>query len=75
MAAAGRVTTESSALFGQTMLGLATTLENVDAIEQEGGLSLILSSFHVRAPARPTFCGRDAWSLCVCGPRVQRHMC
>lgn len=55
VAAAGKGSSETSALFGQTMLGLATTLDNVDAIEQEGGLSLILSSFHVRRAQRTVY--------------------
>ncbi len=45
----GIASPESSALFSQTMLGLATSLDNVEAIARDGGLELILSSFHVRA--------------------------
>ena len=41
---------DNGALFSQTMLGLATSLENVEAIARDGGLDMIVTAFHVRPP-------------------------
>jgi hypothetical protein len=53
VAAKGKVSSEALALIGQTMLGLATNLDNIEAITQEGGIALIMTSFHVRFASPP----------------------